>query len=141
MADRESAPEINQEKTMDLGITGRVAVVTGGSEGIGKAAAHILAEEGVNVVILARTQSKLDAAVAEISSTAVGSIQAISCDVSNSESVDSAFKKILGEHGKVDILVNNAGQGNANTFDALDAETLDQDFQLKNDDYFQVIQL
>lgn len=131
MADRESAPEINQEKTMDLGIAGRVAVVTGGSEGIGKAAAHILAEEGVNVVILARTQSKLDAAVAEISSTAVGSIQAISCDVSDSESVDSAFKKILGEHGKVDILVNNAGQGNANTFDALDAETLDQDFQLK----------
>ena len=42
---------------MDLGISGRVAVVTGGSEGIGKAAAHILAEEGVNVVILARTQS------------------------------------------------------------------------------------
>lgn len=116
---------------MDLGIAGRVAVVTGGSEGIGKAAATILAEEGVNVVILARTQSKLDAAVAEISSTAVGSIQAISCDVTDSSNVTAAFDKILAEHSKVDILVNNAGQGNANTFEALTPELVDDDYALK----------
>ncbi|MQG30462.1 MAG: SDR family NAD(P)-dependent oxidoreductase, partial [SAR202 cluster bacterium] len=90
---------------MDLGITGRIAVVTGGSEGIGLAAAHILAEEGANVVILARTQSKLDAAVAEISSTAVGEIEAISCDVSDQDSVTAAFDRILDKWGKVDILV------------------------------------
>jgi NAD(P)-dependent dehydrogenase (short-subunit alcohol dehydrogenase family) len=116
---------------VDLGIGGRVAVVTGGSEGIGKAAAAILAEEGAKVVILARTQSKLDAAVDEIGLTAVGSIQGISCDVSVAESVESAFAEILGEHGRVDILVNNAGQGNANTFDALTAKIVDDDYQLK----------
>ncbi|MDG0866565.1 SDR family NAD(P)-dependent oxidoreductase [Candidatus Lucifugimonas marina] len=116
---------------MNLGITNRIAVVTGGSEGIGKAAATILAEEGVNVVILARTQSKLDAAVAEISQTAVGSIQAISCDVSDAGSVESAFDAILSEHGKVDILVNNAGQGNANTFDSLTTQIVDDDYALK----------
>ena len=80
---------------MNLNITNRTAVVTGGSEGIGKAAATILAEEGANVVILARTQSKLDAAVTEISQTAVGSIQSISCDVSDQASVDSAFEMRL----------------------------------------------
>jgi 3-oxoacyl-[acyl-carrier protein] reductase len=116
---------------MDLGISGRVAVVTGGSEGIGKAAAHILAEEGVNVVILARTQSKLDAAVAEIKTTAVGEIEAISCDVSDAESVSNAFGIILDRWGKVDILVNNAGHGNANTFEALHKEMLDEDIHLK----------
>lgn len=116
---------------MNLGIVGRVAVVTGGSEGIGKATAHILAEEGVNVVILARTQSKLDAAVAEISSTAVGSIEGVSCDVSDASSVERAFLKVFDEHGQVDILVNNAGHGNANTFDALDQEMLDEDLHLK----------
>ncbi len=116
---------------MNLGINGRVAVVTGGSEGIGKAAAHIMAEEGVNVVILARTQSKLDDAVAEIGSTAVGTIEGISCDVSNGDAVKTAFRQILDKHGKVDILVNNAGHGNANTFEALDEEMLDEDLQLK----------
>ncbi len=116
---------------MDLGLTNRTAVVTGGSEGIGKAAATILAEEGANVVILARTQSKLDDAVSEISQTAVGTIQGISCDVSNGDAVKAAFATIIEQHGKVDILVNNAGHGNANTFDVLDEEMLDEDLQLK----------
>ena len=116
---------------MDLGIADRVAVVTGGSEGIGKAAAHILAEEGVNVIIMARTQSKLDAAVAEIGQTAVGSIEGISCDVSDGDAVAGAFGQVLAKWGQVDILVNNAGHGNANTFDVLDEEMLDEDLQLK----------
>ncbi|NQW19164.1 MAG: SDR family oxidoreductase [Chloroflexi bacterium] len=116
---------------MDLGLNGRVAVVTGGSEGIGKAAAHIMAEEGATVVILARTQSKLDSAVAEIGTTATGTIEGISCDVSDQASVSSAFASILGKHGKVDILVNNAGTGNANSFEDLNEAVLTSDLQLK----------
>ena len=116
---------------MDLGLTNRVAVVTGGSEGIGKAAAHILAEEGANVIILARTQSKLDAAVAEIRETAVGEIEAISCDVSDRDAVNAAFERVLSKWGKVDILVNNAGHGNANSFDDLTDSMLGDDLQLK----------
>ena len=51
---------------MDLGLNGKVAIVTGGSDGIGKAAAISLASEGAKVAIVGRTQSKLDAAIAEI---------------------------------------------------------------------------
>ena len=116
---------------MDLGLTGRVAVVTGGSEGIGKAAAQILAEEGANVVILARTQSKLDAALEEFRPTAVGEVEAISCDVSDLDAVNAAFDQVLQKRGQVDILVNNAGHGNANSFDDLDDEMLDEDIRLK----------
>ena len=116
---------------MNLGISGRTAAVTGGSEGIGKAAAHILAEEGVNVVILARTRSKLDAAIEEIQSTAVGAIEGICCDVSDPSSVEYAFSQIRKRHGDIDILINNAGHGNANTFEQLDESMLDEDMHLK----------
>lgn len=116
---------------MDLGLTGRVAVVTGGSEGIGKAAAHILAEEGANVVILARTQSKLDSALAEIRSTAIGEVEAISCDVTDRDAVNAAFDQVFKKWGRVDILVNNAGSGNANSFDDLTDSMLGDDLQLK----------
>lgn len=116
---------------MDLGLKDRVAVVTGGSEGIGKAAAQVLAEEGANVVIMARTQSKLDSAAQEIRSTAVGQVEAVSCDVSDATAVTVAFEQVLSKWGKVDILVNNAGSGNANRFDDLTDEMLGDDLQLK----------
>lgn len=116
---------------LDLGLKDRVAVVTGGSEGIGKGAAHVLAEEGANVIILARTQSKLDAAVEEIRTTSAGEVEGVSCDVSDPEAVNSAFAEILKKWGKVDILVNNAGTGNANSFEDLTDELLGDDLQLK----------
>ena len=80
---------------MELGLINRVAVVTGGSEGIGKAAARSLAAEGANVIILARTQSKLDSALQEIRSTAVGKVESISCDVTDHEAVTRTFSNIL----------------------------------------------
>ncbi len=116
---------------MDLGIEGRVAVVTGGSEGIGKGAAKVLAEEGARVVILARTQSKLDSAVEEIRSSTNGDIEAISCDVTDPAAVQQTFADIIDRWGRVDILVNNAGKGNANSFDDLTEELLSDDLQLK----------
>ena len=72
---------------MELGLMDRVAVVTGGSEGIGKAAAYSLAREGAPVIILARTQSKLDSAVEAIKSNAVGNVESISCDVTDLDAV------------------------------------------------------
>ncbi|MDA1280966.1 MAG: SDR family NAD(P)-dependent oxidoreductase, partial [Chloroflexi bacterium] len=116
---------------MDLGLTNRVAVVTGGSEGIGKGAAHVLAEEGANVIIIARTQSKLDLAVEEIRSTAVGKVEAVRCDVTDPAAVSSAFEQIIRKWGKVDILVNNAGTGNSKSFEDLTDELLSDDLQLK----------
>ncbi|NQW16672.1 MAG: SDR family oxidoreductase [Chloroflexi bacterium] len=116
---------------MDLGLTNRVAVVTGGSEGIGKAAAASMANEGANVAILARTQSKLDAAAEEIRATARGEVIAISCDASSRESVDAAFAEIIAKWGRVDIVVNNAGQGGPGGIADLTDEKLSGDFQLK----------
>lgn len=116
---------------MDLGLKDRVAVVTGGSEGIGKGAALVLAEEGANVIVLARTQSKLDAAVEEIRSTSGGQVEAVSCDVTDPAAVNAAFSGILEKWGKVDILVNNAGMGNAHSFEDLTDELLGSDLQLK----------
>tara|TARA_B100000686_G_scaffold155543_2_gene163337 strand:+ start:244 stop:1035 length:792 start_codon:yes stop_codon:yes gene_type:complete len=116
---------------MELGLMNRVAVVTGGSEGIGKAAAYSLAREGANVIILARTQSKLDSALEEIKSNAVGKVESISCDVTDKDAVNKAFRDIIKKWGKVDILVNNAGSGNANSFDDLTDVMLDGDLQLK----------
>ena len=116
---------------MELGLMNRVAVVTGGSEGIGKAAACSLAAEGANVIILARTQSKLNSALQEIRSTAVGKVESISCDVTDHKAVTRTFSDILKKWGRVDILVNNAGSGNANSFDDLTDVMLDADLQLK----------
>ncbi|AWT58957.1 MAG: 3-oxoacyl-[acyl-carrier-protein] reductase FabG [Candidatus Moanabacter tarae] len=116
---------------MDLGLSDRVAVVTGGSEGIGKATAVSLAAEGANVIILARTQSKLDSALEEIRSTAVGEVESISCNVTERVTVDRTFDRILRKWGKIDILINNAGYGNANSFNALNDELLGDDLKLK----------
>ena len=57
---------------MDLGLNGKIAIITGGSDGIGKAAATSMASEGANVAIVGRTQSKLDAAAADIKTVANG---------------------------------------------------------------------
>ncbi len=116
---------------MDLGINGRIAVITGGSEGIGKGAAEVLAEEGAAVIILARTQAKLDAAVEDIRARTGVEVHAFSCDVTDPAQVDQTFATILDRWGRVDILVNNAGQGNANHFDDLSEQLLGDDLQLK----------
>jgi NAD(P)-dependent dehydrogenase (short-subunit alcohol dehydrogenase family) len=86
---------------------GKVALITGGSSGIGLAAAKRLALEGAKVYITGRRQSELDAAVAEIGSHAT----AIRGDVSNNADLDRVFKVIEAADGRLDILLANAGGG------------------------------
>jgi NAD(P)-dependent dehydrogenase (short-subunit alcohol dehydrogenase family) len=95
---------------MDLEFSGQVALITGGSEGIGKAAAAELAREGVNVVICARRQDVLDEAAAEIRADAKGEVVAISCDVSQRDAIDALVKQIADRFGRLDIVVNNAAE-------------------------------
>ena len=116
---------------MDLELKGRVAIVTGGSDGIGKAAAISLAREGADVAILARTQARLDSAAEEIRAEATGEVAAISCDVCDRGAVDWAVQQVVEKWGRLDILVNNAGTGAAARFDSMTAETLSADLQLK----------
>jgi len=116
---------------MDLGLKGRVAIVTGGSYGIGRAAAVSLAREGANVAILARSQATLDSAAGEMRDGPCGEVLAISCDVGDRQAVDAAVEQVVGQWGRVDILVNNAGTGAAHRFDTLTDEMLSDDLRLK----------
>ncbi len=89
---------------------GRVAVITGGTAGLGKGIATALARQGADLAILARRPDKLKAAAAELETLGVSCLP-VECDVTNEESVQAACKAVLDHYGKVDILFNNAGNG------------------------------
>jgi len=93
---------------MDLGLTGRVAIVTGGSRGIGKAIAHQLASEGVDVAICARQRTALDEAAKDLEKQTGRRILPIVADTTNSESVAHLVAATLKALGRIDVLVNNA---------------------------------
>jgi len=94
---------------MDL--SGRVAIVTGGTKGIGRAIAEALVREGVNVCISARSRSEIDKTASELLTLGLGRVIGIVADVRNHTQVESLFELTVSEFGGVDILVNNAGIG------------------------------
>ena len=93
---------------MDLGIKDRVAIVTGGSRGLGRVSALAMAREGVNVAICGRTQSTLDETVEELKSLGV-SATGVVADISDPPSAQKVYDSTVAELGAVDILVNNVG--------------------------------
>ena len=94
------------KKLFDL--SGRVAVVTGGSRGLGLQMAEALGEMGARVVLTARKQDELDAAVAQLAKQKIDAA-AWPCDIGKREAIAPVAEAILKKYGKVDILVNNAG--------------------------------
>lgn len=116
---------------MELGLQGKVAVITGGSDGIGKAAATALASEGANVVICARRVDALEQAAAEIMAATGGKVVALTADVTQADQVNQLFAKTIELFGRVDILVNNAGTSSAHPFEAATDEIWDDDIDLK----------
>ncbi|MEZ6109665.1 MAG: glucose 1-dehydrogenase [Pirellulaceae bacterium] len=90
-------------------LTGRVALITGGSKGLGKAIARGFAEAGANVVIAARSGDELNAAAAEIGEGLSVEVAAKTVDMSDRQSVAELAKWSLDRFGRVDILINNAG--------------------------------
>ena len=91
-------------------LTGKAAIVTGGSKGIGKAIARAFLDAGADVIIAARNQSDLHAATGELAA-AGGRIESIRADVSQEADVKRIFARASDLFGRVDILVNNAGFG------------------------------
>ncbi|MGA9640698.1 MAG: 3-oxoacyl-[acyl-carrier-protein] reductase [Terriglobales bacterium] len=91
-----------------MNLEGRVALVTGASQGIGRACALHLARNGASVAVAARNAQKLDELVAEIASTGAKAA-AFAMDVADEEQVKAGIKAALAHFGKIDILVNNAG--------------------------------
>ena len=93
---------------MDLNLGGRVAIVTGGSLGIGREVAQACASEGVRVAIVARSAKALEAAAAEITASTGVEVLAVPTDVTSTEQVDAAVSRVAQHFGRVDILVNGA---------------------------------
>ena len=89
-------------------VEGRVALVTGASQGIGRACALLLAESGAKLALCARNQEKLDQLAAEIGSKG-GEAASFKLDVGSEEEIKAVVKAVIARFGKVDILVNNAG--------------------------------
>jgi NAD(P)-dependent dehydrogenase (short-subunit alcohol dehydrogenase family) len=118
------------EGGMDLGLTGKVAIVTGGTQGIGRATALTLAREGAAVAIAARGQERLDRTAAEIRA-AGGQVAAIRADVSQAADCERVVAEAVKAFGRLDILVNNAGTSATGEFAAASDAVWQADFDLK----------
>ena len=115
---------------MDLGLKDKVAIITGGSYGIGRAAAWRLAYEGARVAICARRKEVLEQAAEEIRVRTEGVVIPIQADVSISQDIDRVVNTTLEHFGRIDILVNNAGQSAAAPFESVTEEQWQADFDL-----------
>ncbi len=115
---------------MELGLKGKVAIVTGASYGIGRATALEFASEGCNVAICARGIEELEAARREIIAKGVR-CEAMRADVTKPGDIDALFKRVASAFGRLDILVNNAGRARGGTFAKLTDEDFIADYEVK----------
>jgi 3-oxoacyl-[acyl-carrier protein] reductase len=121
---------------MELTLTGRAALITGGSKGLGLAMARKFAEAGADVAILARDAETLDAARRTIAAAAqgrgkTGKVAAFPCDVTRPDDIARAYDAVMTALGRVDILVNNAGRSRTGKFLEIDDSTWQEDLDLK----------
>ena len=112
---------------MDLNLRGRTALITGASKGIGIASAECLAAEGVNVILVSRTQADLDAARSRIAGRHNVNVQVHAYDLSDSRNVD----RLAAAHPDIDILVNNAGAIPGGDLQAIDEQRWREAWDLK----------
>jgi NAD(P)-dependent dehydrogenase (short-subunit alcohol dehydrogenase family) len=121
---------LHREGLVELGLKGKVAVVTGGTEGIGRATALRLAQEGARVAICARRQEMLDKTAAEIKKCGADAL-AVAADMSKAADVERFMKAVIERFGRIDILVNNAGTSARGKFLEVDDKTWGADLELK----------
>src|SRR5262245_17462591 len=116
---------------MDLGLAGKVAAITGGSEGIGRAAAFRLCAEGVRVAICARRQQVLQTTAQEIAAATGGEVLAVRADVASPADCAQFIQRTIERFGRLDILVNNAGQSATMPFEQAADEVWHDDLEVK----------
>ena len=116
---------------MDLGLSGRVAIVTGASRGIGRTCAAVLAAEGAHVVLASLDPARNANACASIKPHGKGKVLGIPTDFTKDQAVRALFERTLSEFGRLDILVNNAAYVGAGDFFALDEKKLAEAFEHK----------
>jgi NAD(P)-dependent dehydrogenase (short-subunit alcohol dehydrogenase family) len=116
---------------MQLNLEGKVAIVTGGSKGIGRATALSLIAEGASVLVCARGQEALDETVKLAGEQGAGKILAMQADLTQGEVIKAVVARCIQEFGRVDILVNNAGSARPGDFLELSDEAWLDDWTLK----------
>jgi 3-oxoacyl-[acyl-carrier protein] reductase len=116
---------------MDLQLKGKCALVTGGSEGIGKAIAMTLAKEGVNVAICARRLEPLEKTAEEIRNAYGVTVVAISADLTKDEDAKNFVEMAAKQLGSLDIMINNAGSAPGGVIETLTEKDWEQAMQLK----------
>ena len=116
---------------MDLGLQNSVAVITGGSDGIGKGAAISMAKEGARIAICARRPELLGSAATEIENAGGNEVLAWPTDVTKPDELKTLFEKVMREFGRIDILVNNAGTSSAGSFGVQGDDIWQADLDLK----------
>src|ERR1700720_3292051 len=121
----------SQEGNVEISLAGRVAVVTGGSKGIGLAVATRFAASGADVAIVARGREGLDQAIATIRATARGRVLAVQGDVALVADIERTYDETMAAFGEIDILVNNAGVSRNAPFELVTDEIWREDFDQK----------
>jgi NAD(P)-dependent dehydrogenase (short-subunit alcohol dehydrogenase family) len=116
---------------MEISLRGRVALVTGGSRGIGLSVATRFAESGADVAIFARGREALDRAATTIGSAANARILAIAGDVANANDIALAYSETMRTFERIDIVVNNAGTSRNGAFESVSDEIWQQDLNQK----------
>jgi NAD(P)-dependent dehydrogenase (short-subunit alcohol dehydrogenase family) len=116
---------------MEISLSGRSAIITGGSKGLGLAMAQRFAASGANVAILARRQPVIEEALDIIGKSAKARVRGYSCDVGKAEQTSETFKKIVADFGAIDILINNAGESRLGRFEDITDEVWADDIEQK----------
>jgi 3-oxoacyl-[acyl-carrier protein] reductase len=116
---------------MQISLSGRAAIVTGGSKGIGFAVATRFAASGADVAIVARTEEPLKEAIEAIRKSSQVRVIGVQADVSKAADIERAYNEVMKAFDKVDIIVNNAGTSQAMPFDKLTDDILYDDLELK----------
>jgi NAD(P)-dependent dehydrogenase (short-subunit alcohol dehydrogenase family) len=118
--------------TLELGLKGKVAIVTGGSEGLGRAAVERLARAGARVTLCARRKDVLERAADDIRRATGGAdLLPLAADVSRAADCEAVVAATVKQFGGVDVLLNNAGTSAAAPFDKVGDEAWQADFDLK----------
>jgi NAD(P)-dependent dehydrogenase (short-subunit alcohol dehydrogenase family) len=118
-------------KPVDLNLKGKTALVTGGSEGIGKSITEVLASEGVDVAICARRKEPLEAVANEISKNTGRKIVPIAADLTKDADAANFVQTAAKQLGRIDILINNAGSAPGGVIETLTEDDWAQALQLK----------
>ena len=116
---------------MELGLEGKVAIITGSSKGIGLYTALQLVKEGANVVLCARGEEKLKEAASFIKSETGAEVLIVSADITKEDECKKIIQKTVNRYGRIDILVNNAGTSSTNPFESVDTDLWQTDLDLK----------